>query len=97
MAREWTVTEATPTVAFLSDGEGWDVAALKRLPDELFETGAALSGDEWQSMIDLVAAAPLMLRCVKEYIQESRKLGWGCSSLDSMAVEAVRKAEGRSE
>ena len=41
------------------------------------------------------AAAPELLGLLREYVHESRALGWGCSSLDERAVVAIHKAEGR--
>ena len=65
MTRKWSVTEATDQSAFLSVDSGDDVAILKRLPSELYESESPLTGEEWQSMIDLVAAAPAMLAALQ--------------------------------
>lgn len=58
MTRKWSVTEATEFVAFLSDEDGHDVATLHRLRNEQHQSHTPLSGDDWQAMVDLVAASP---------------------------------------
>lgn len=95
MARKWSVTEATETVAFLSDDTGEDVAVLERLPGEVYESESPLNGDDWQSMIDLVAAAPELLAALKRLVEYCDNH----SDYDSIgeACAAIAKAEGRIE
>jgi hypothetical protein len=103
MARKWSVTEATPTVAFLSDDTGEDVAVLERLPGELYESAAPLGGDDWQSMIDLVAAAPELLSALRQSVTALNMAPrFRVGDTDSYAIasacdRAISKAEGRTE
>jgi hypothetical protein len=102
MTRTWSVTEATQHAAFLSDAEGYDVAVLKRLPDELFESHASLSGDEWQAVIDLVAAAPALLERLTAMVSG---MECECDTADPehplcdicWSRQVISKAEGRTE
>lgn len=94
MTRQWTVTEATEQAAFLSDADGYDVAVLRVLPDELFETGSPLNGEEWQSMVDLVAAAPDLLGACRMMV---RSCGCAQGEEDCIALmkSVIAKAEGK--
>ena len=107
MARTWYMTEATASVAFLSDDTGEDVAVLQRLPDELFDSQAPLNGEEWQAMVDLVAAAPELLAALRQAkfelidlyekaYPESEPENSMTAAIDR-AIRAIKKAEGRNE
>ncbi len=107
MARTWYMTEATHSAAFLSDDTGEDVAVLQRLPDELFDSQAPLNGEEWQAMVDLVAAAPELLAALRQAKSELMDLyeeaypddesDNSVTAAIDRAIAAIKKAEGRSE
>jgi hypothetical protein len=103
MARTWSVTEATERTAFLSDDTGEDVAVLERLPDELFDSQAPLSGEDWQAMVDLVAAAPELLaalRLARNALNVAPRFHVGSTDSYEIAAacdKAISKSEGRSE
>ena len=91
--------DAQNDTAFLINSDGYDVAYLARLqpkPDAIgfcCPEDQMLNDAEWQRLINLVADAPRLLALVKEYRQESRKLGWGCDSLDAAASKAIEELD----
>lgn len=102
MTREFSVTEATEWAAFVSDTAGFDVAVVQRLPAQGFEAQAPITDDEWQSMVDLFAAAPSMLFALREIAEEcERRLRKGEDSGDRLTLRlcrvAIARTEGRTE
>jgi phage/plasmid-associated DNA primase len=85
MTREWEMTEATKSVAFLSDFDGDDVAVLERLPANEFETSAPIDEDEWQAMVNLVAAAPKLLAAAKGLLGALNRMGLADTPGDTFA------------
>jgi hypothetical protein len=101
------MTEATTSVAFLSDDTGEDVAVLERLTDELFDSHAPLNGEEWQAMVNLVAAAGELLAALRQANDELIDLyeeaypddesDNSVTAAIDRAIRAIKKAEGRGE
>jgi hypothetical protein len=106
---KWTVDGSNVGAAWISGESGYDVAVLQRVArtdeDGITKTmhggdGRAIKSErhattdeQWQGIIDLIAAAPEMLALVREYRQEARACGWGCDSLDAKASALIAKAE----
>jgi hypothetical protein len=67
-----SITEATEQAAFLTNANGYDVAVLRRVvPQDSPETPAneLLSDEQWQELINLIAAAPDLLKAVEEMLK----------------------------
>lgn len=95
---------------FLSNSDGHDVAVLQRLQRTEdrngYKTDDPLSDEQWQKMIDLVAAAPSMLQAIRHIRAALRDLeNWrdmDATEIDQLiasdglvtANEAIRKATG---
>lgn len=63
MNKENLIDEAVEAAAFITNEEGYDVAVLRRVIANEVEHGrpTLLTDDEWQSLVNLVNAAPEML------------------------------------
>jgi hypothetical protein len=62
--RQYQIIDADENVAFISDNDAWDLAFLRRYTTEQAHSPEAvphmLTDQEWQRMVDLVHAAPIM-------------------------------------
>ena len=90
--------DAYEKAAFISNEEGYDVAFIRRLeagPDaDGFRTDAPLADDDWQRLVNVVAAAPLLLRsCVDllAALADSRG-GYGDGDLHANPEEIMDRA-----
>ena len=104
-SNQFAVGEANDHRVYIENGSGYDVAVLDRLAigDTPLHANVAGTGveveqhattdAEWQSIIDLIAAAPEMLSVIREYQREARACGWGGDTLDTRATNVLAKAE----
>lgn len=69
------VAEATNYCAYLSKPDGFDIVTLHRvLPDEVTDPehkSACLTDAEWQSVINLMDAAPRLLSALRDVLEDS--------------------------
>ena len=68
MNKENLIGEAVEAAAFITNDEGYDVAVLRRvIANEVTnEQHTLLTDDEWQSLVNLINAAPALLSKLKE-------------------------------
>jgi hypothetical protein len=67
MNKENLIGEAVEAAAFITNEEGYDVAVLRRvIANEVTdEQHKLLTDDEWQSLVNLINAAPAMLDALR--------------------------------
>lgn len=65
MNHEPLIDEANNTAAFITNEDGFDVAVLTRVIEKNPCGEPRLTDDEWQSLVNLVNAAPEMLNALK--------------------------------
>lgn len=65
MRKEQLIDEANNSAAFITNEEGYDVAVLQRVIEKNPAGESRLTDDEWQSLVNLVNAAPAMLDALK--------------------------------
>lgn len=89
--------------AFITGADGHDVAVLKRLsktPDgDGYQTESRLNDDQWQEMVNIVAAAPELLAALKmaaEYLKAAN-IDEAMAGEFEIITDAIAKAEGRPE
>ena len=65
MNKENLIDEAVEAAAFITNEEGYDVAILQRVLEKSPAGESRLTDDEWQSLINLINAAPAMLDALR--------------------------------
>jgi len=65
MFKEALIGEASHVSAFVTNEDGWDVAVLERIDKKYPWGDPRLTDDEWQSLVNLVNAAPAMLDALR--------------------------------
>lgn len=90
----WSMgTDATNLDAYIENEDGNAIIALTRLTKPGLASIRTPTDAEWHSILRCIAAAPQMLRIIREYRHEARKVGWGCDTLDAVATEVVDAVE----
>lgn len=86
MFKEALIGEATKVSAFVTNEDGWDVAVLERIDKKYPWGDPRLTDDEWQSLVNLVNAAPALLDALKELLAAN-------NLVDDEYYEAIVQAE----
>jgi hypothetical protein len=77
----WKVENDTIT------SEDGDIARLH------YQSSRDSVGEDFQRRARMIAAAPMLLRLVREYRHELRSHGWGCDSLDGIASSVINSID----
>lgn len=94
MFKEALIGETTKVSAFVTNEDGWDVAVLERIDKKYPWGDPRLTDDEWQSLVNLVNAAPAMLEALRYIagLDTSQDASPAQCSAVAVATEAIDKA-----